>query len=119
MILQNDLYTIVEIGDKAAKIRLLPESAIYQGHFPGNPITPGMCQVGIVEELARNICGVELFLSEVKMLKYMDILRPSTQEVEVRFDKLEDDGTSVSAKGTVASEDRVFTKFSLVFAKMV
>ncbi len=119
MILQNDLYTIVETGDKAAKIRLLPESAIYQGHFPGNPITPGMCQVGIVEELARNICGVELFLSEVKMLKYMDILRPSTQEVEVKFDKLEDDGTSVSAKGTVASEDRVFTKFSLVFAKMV
>ena len=119
MILQNDLYKIVEIGDKAASIRLRSESAIYQGHFPDNPITPGVCQVGIVEELARNICGIELSLSEVKVLKYMDILRPSNQEVEVRFDKLEDDGTSVSAKGTVASEDRVFTKFSLVFAKMV
>lgn len=119
MILQNDLYTIVEIGDKAASIRLRSESAVYQGHFPGNPITPGVCQVGIVEELAGEICGVELSMREVKVLKYMDILRPSNQEVEVRFDKLEDDGTSVSAKGTVASEDRVFTKFSLVFAKVV
>ena len=57
MILQNELYTIVETGDNVARIRLLPECAIYQGHFPGNPVTPGVCQVGIVEELAGMICG--------------------------------------------------------------
>ena len=117
MILQNELYTIVETGDNVAKIRLLPECAIYQGHFPGNPVTPGVCQVGIVEELAGMICGFGLRLKEVKLLKYMDILRPSAEDVEVRFDKLEEDGAEMLAKGTLTSEGRVFTKFSLVFGK--
>lgn len=117
MILQNELYTIVETGDNVAKIRLLPESAIYKAHFPGNPITPGVCQVGIVEELAGMICGSGLHLKEVKLLKYTDILRPSAEDVEVRFDKLDEEGEEVLAKGTLTSEGRVFTKFSLVFGK--
>ena len=117
MILQNELYTIVETGDNVAKIRLLPECAIYQGHFPGNPVTPGVCQVGIVEELAGMICGFRLHLKEVKLLKYIDILRPVTDDVEVSFDKLEEEGDVVMTKGTLMSGGRVFTKFSLVFGE--
>lgn len=117
MELQNELYTVVEINDGVARIRLLPECAIYQGHFPGNPVTPGVCQVGIVEELAGEICGFRLRLKEVKLLKYTDILRPSTDDVEVNFDKLEDEGDVVMAKGTLMSGGRVFTKYSLIFSK--
>lgn len=117
MMLQNELYTIVETGDNIAKIRLVPESAIYQGHFPGNPVTPGVCQVGIVEELAAAMLGYALRLKEVKMLKYTDILRPSGECAEVKFDKLEEAGREVVAKGTVSSAGAVFTKFSLIFSK--
>ena len=117
MILQNELYTIVETGDNVARIRLLPECTIYQGHFPGNPVTPGVCQVGIVEELAEKIYGFGLVLHEVKLLKYTDILRPSKEIVEVCFDKLEMDGDTVIAKGTLVSGGQIFTKFSLVFGK--
>ncbi len=117
MKLQNELYTIVEINDRVARIRLLPECAIYQGHFPGNPVTPGVCQVGIVEELAGEICCFRLRLKEVKLLKYIDILRPSTDDVEVKFDKLEEEGDVVVAKGVWMSGGRVFTKFSIVFDK--
>lgn len=117
MKLQDELYTIVEINDDVARIRLLPECAIYQGHFPGNPVTPGVCQVGIVEELAGDICGFGLRLKEVKLLKYIDILRPVTDDVEVSFDKLEEEGDVVMTKGALRSGGRVFTKFSLVFGK--
>ena len=117
MKLQDELYTVVEINDNVARIRLLPECAIYQGHFPGNPVTPGVCQVGIVEELAGDICGFGLRLKEVKLLKYIDILRPVTDDVEVSFDKLEEEGDVVMTKGALRSGGRVFTKFSLVFGK--
>lgn len=117
MKLQDELYTIVGINDKVARIRLLPECAIYQGHFPGNPVTPGVCQVGIVEELAGMICGFRLHLKEVKLLKYTDILRPSQEDIEVNFDKLEEEGDVVMTKGTLMSGGRVFTKFSLVFGE--
>lgn len=115
--LVDELYTIAEIGADVAKIRLSADSAIYKAHFPGNPVTPGVCQVGIVEELAERICGAGLRLCEVKTLKFTDILRPSEEEVEVRFDKLEEDGDVVAVKGAVVAGNRVFTKFSLLFDK--
>lgn len=117
MKLEHELYTIIENADNVVRIRLHAESAIYRAHFPGNPITPGVCQVGIMEELAEGICGCGLFLKEVKALKFIDILRPSKEFVEVRFDVMEDDGGAVVAKGTLTSAGRVFTKFSLIFGK--
>jgi len=115
MMLEHELYTIIEKTDNAVRIQLHPDSEIFKAHFPGNPVTPGVCQVGIVGELAAKLCGVKLDLCDVKILKYTDILRPSKELVEVMFDKLEEDGNLLSAKGTVASEGRVFTKFSLIF----
>ena len=111
----EQLYTIIEIADNVARVRLNPESAIYKAHFPGNPITPGVCQVGMVEELAAKICGCGLFLREVKMLKFMEIMKPSEVEVEVRFDRIGRDGDTVEVKGAVMSGGRIFTKFSLIF----
>lgn len=115
--LENELYTVDWIDSNLLRIRLRPESEIFKAHFPDNPVTPGVCQVGIIEELVEKICGFKLFLKEVKLLKYTDILRPSKEEVEVRFDKLEEEEDGVMAKGMVMSEGSVFTKFSLIFGK--
>ena len=113
--LEHELYTIIEKTDNAVRIRLHPESEIFRAHFPGNPVTPGVCQVGIIGELAAKFSGKKLDLSDVKILKYIDILRPSKELVEVVFDKLDKDDNLLTAKGTVVSEGRVFTKFSLLF----
>ena len=115
--LEHELYTIVEKADKNVRIRLRPESEIFKAHFPDNPVTPGVCQVGIMEEVAGKIFGCKLVLREVKSLKYTDVLRPTEKDVEVRFDKLEADGDAVMAKGSVLSEGSVFMKFSLIFDK--
>lgn len=113
-----ELYTIIEKTDNSVRIRLNPDSEIFRAHFPGNPVTPGVCQVGIIEELAAEFSGKKLCLNDVKLLKYIDILHPSKELVEVVFDKLEEADGFLTAKGTVVSAGRVFTKFSLVF-KMV
>jgi len=115
--LEHELYTIIENTDNAVRIRLRAESEILKGHFPGNPITPGVCQVGMIGELAGMICGCGLALREVKMLKFIDILRPSARNVEVKFDKLDEDGDVIVTKGSVVSDEQVFTKFSLIFYK--
>lgn len=115
MMLERELYTIVEKTDYTVRIQLHPDSEIFRAHFPGNPVTPGVCQVGIVGELAAKSCGDKLDLYDVKVLKYIDILRPSKELVEVVFDKLEKDENLLIAKGSITSEGRVFTKFSLVF----
>jgi len=114
--LYNDIYTIIEKHDNAVKIRLLPESAIYRAHFPGNPITPGVCQVGIVEELVRTCFGKDVRLVEIKNLKFMDVLRPEPSvETVVVFEKMEETDNRLAVRGKLAVGEKVFTKFSLVF----
>ena len=116
MKLKNELYTIVDKTDNSVTIRLLPESGIFKAHFPGNPITPGVCQVGIVGEVLETMRGRGLELREVKNLKFVEVLKPgSVGEVVITFDKMEEDDGRLAAKGTVASESKIYTKFSLVF----
>ena len=49
--LQGILYETIAVDASGATIRLLPESPVYKGHFPGYPITPGVCLVEIALEL--------------------------------------------------------------------
>ena len=49
--LRGILYEIIQADDLGATVRLLPDSTVYAGHFPGYPITPGVCLVQIALEL--------------------------------------------------------------------
>ena len=49
--LRGLLYEPVQADPLGATVRLLPESAVYAGHFPGYPITPGVCLVQIALDL--------------------------------------------------------------------
>ena len=55
--LRGILYELVQADDLGATVRLLPESAVYRGHFPGYPITPGVCIVQIALELIEEMAG--------------------------------------------------------------
>jgi 3-hydroxyacyl-[acyl-carrier-protein] dehydratase len=49
--LRGILYETVQADAGGATVRLLPESPVYRGHFPGYPITPGVCLVQMALEL--------------------------------------------------------------------
>ena len=55
--LRGTLYELVRADSLGATVRLLPESAVYRGHFPGYPITPGVCMVQIALELIGEMAG--------------------------------------------------------------
>ena len=55
--LRGILYELVQADDFGVTVRLLPESAVYRGHFPGYPITPGVCLVQIALELIEEMAG--------------------------------------------------------------
>ena len=49
--LRGILYQTIQADADGATVRLLPESPVYQGHFPGYAITPGVCLVQMALEL--------------------------------------------------------------------
>jgi 3-hydroxyacyl-[acyl-carrier-protein] dehydratase len=85
MKLINDLFEIVsaEQHDDSYKcqVKLNPEHRIYKAHFPGNPITPGVCLMQMGEELLEEKCGKQLQLSTVKSIRFKKIVGPNDKPI--------------------------------------
>lgn len=121
MILQDNLFTIVSQQQEEAsamfQVRLHPEWPIYKAHFPGHPITPGVCIVQMVQELLQNLMGRELSLRQAKNVKYVSIISPEeVTELTITFSKIEPqpDG-SLKVQAQVANGETLYTKLSATF----
>ncbi len=121
MVLQDNLYTILsqqqEDGHHVFHLRLHPEWPIYKSHFPGHPITPGVCIVQTVQELLQRLMHRRLTLVQAKNVKYLTIISPEeTTELTVTFSLIEEqpDG-SLKLQAQVASGETLCTKLSLTF----
>jgi len=59
---------------------------IFEGHFPGNPILPGVCTVQIVKELLEMEVKKELMLKKAGNIKYLGFINPlATPEVHFQL----------------------------------
>ena len=78
--LQNSFYKIVNMDsgqqDCTATICLNREHEIYKAHFPGQPVTPGVCQIQIVTEILALQLNENVYLSDIKNVKYMAVISP-------------------------------------------
>ena len=87
--LQGILYETIAVDTAGATVRLLPESPVYRGHFPGYPITPGVCLVEIALELIAEMAGQaghdgKVRLVAAKNIKFTSPIIP-TPGTELRF----------------------------------
>lgn len=75
-----DLYRINSTRQEAEKyifsVSILPECPVYRGHFPGEPITPGVCTLQMVRECAQSVLGRSMFLGEIKVCRYIKLVTP-------------------------------------------
>lgn len=82
MRLKNDLYTVVSRDAHALTgifhINLNPSCYIYRAHFPGEPVTPGVCIVQMAKELLEELVGQPLEIVRVKNVKFLSVVSPET-----------------------------------------
>lgn len=57
-------------------LRLLADCEVYKGHFPGNPVSPGVCSLQMIKECAERITGKPLFLRLVNQCRYTALVSP-------------------------------------------
>lgn len=81
MRLENNFYTINNIEQKsddafAVEVTILPKHQIYEGHFPQQPVVPGVCTLTIIRECIGNILSKEVSFSSIKECKYVSALIP-------------------------------------------
>ena len=124
MKLHPDFFQIKDIRQTATgldyTLALNPEHPIYQAHFPGNPITPGVCIIQIVKELLEVQLKCKLFLKKVNNAKFLNVINPlENREVvfAVSTSSAGDDAHKVSV--VVSRENQQFAKLVLLFVDRV
>lgn len=108
MKLQDSLYHIV--ADKTVEnghqfdVCLNANHVIYQSHFPGEPITPGVCIMQIAVELLANLLQVSVQLVCAKNIKFMHIISPNeVPEVTYLFQKITQEAGRFQVQVTVTA----------------
>ena len=115
--LQEILYETIAVDAAGATVRLLPESPVYQGHFPGYPITPGVCLVEIALELIAEMADQaghdgKVRLVAAKNIKFTSPIIPA-EGTELRFN-LGGEGSERSVE--ILSGETLCAKMSLSVA---
>ena len=121
MILQNSLYSIKSKSVTDLEIRydilLDANHFIYQAHFPGVPITPGVCVIQIAKELMEDHLHQALTIKAVKNVKFLSVISPvDTRQVTFAFEKIVVDDTAKTCKAQVQvlSGETLLAKLSFV-----
>ena len=119
MLIKN-LYTI-DAFDKepqqvTASVTLNAAHKIFEGHFPGQPVLPGVCQLQMVKELLEQAMRKKLFLSEAASCKFLQMISPEQTPalaIIINYEVL--DGT-VACNAVIKSKDAVHLKLNSRFA---
>ena len=123
MILLNDFFQIVESGvdpksgQLTFKVRLNASHVIYKAHFPGMPITPGVCIIQMVTECLQQHLEEMLQLEYVKNVKFLNTIIPDgNKEVEISFSKiLKSDDGKYHVQATVCDASTTYAKISVIY----
>ncbi|MEZ4528722.1 MAG: hypothetical protein R2941_22640 [Desulfobacterales bacterium] len=59
-----------------AKAVIRPDSPWFSGHFPGDPILPGIAQLELVFAAIRNAVSKDMAVSGVRRVRFRQIIRP-------------------------------------------
>ncbi|MDR1223489.1 MAG: beta-hydroxyacyl-ACP dehydratase [Tannerella sp.] len=82
MTLLNDYFKIdsrtADHDETLFRITLLPEYRAYAGHFPGNPVSPGVCNIQMIRECAQLLTGKRLFLGYISQCRLSAVITPQT-----------------------------------------
>ena len=123
MKLNGDLFRIesrmegLPQGQSGFNIILNPDHLIYKAHFPGQPVTPGVCILQILQELLSMEEGKQLFIKNIKNAKFISMMSPVTDSrVSVLFTSVSTEEGGVKAQGVVSQRDdlsSLFLKFSI------
>lgn len=120
MILNDTFYTVTELtkGENAvdATIKLNASHAIFEGHFPNNPVTPGVVEMEIVKEILSLGLEKPLKMKTMSSCKFLAVLNPiNVENVHVKISITEMDDAFVRISGQLAEDTTTFLKIAATY----
>lgn len=121
--LLKDFYKVekldkIDEGKYTAIVFLNKEHAIFKGHFPGNPVTPGVCMMQIIKELTQEILGSSLIMTSSSNVKFMALINPEINPtLKLDLEISGDLTTEIKVKNNTSFDETVALKLTNVYKK--
>lgn len=121
--LLKDFYTVEKLenvseGKYTAVITLNNQHDIFKGHFPGNPVTPGVCMMQIIKELSQEIVGSSLFMISSSNVKFMALINPEVNPtLKLELEISGDLASEIKVKNTTLFDETVALKLTNTYKK--
>lgn len=107
-----------EGGTVCATIRLHSQHDIFKGHFPNNPVTPGVCMLQIFKELTENHLQRKLQIKECSNVKFMALINPEIHPVlQLDLTVSEAELDVFKVKATASFENTTAIKLNIVLTE--
>jgi 3-hydroxyacyl-[acyl-carrier-protein] dehydratase len=78
--LLNDFFTINDKEYSAteiwAELIINADHKIFEGHFPNQPVVPGVCMMQMVKEIVEHVLGKETNLVQAADIKFLAVINP-------------------------------------------
>ena len=102
-----------------AVIELNAEHDVFKGHFPNNPVVPGVCMLQILKELAEKATETKLYIKECSNVKFMALINPEVHsELKIVIDMNAIDG-GFKLKASAQYEETTALKVSALLTKVL
>lgn len=108
----KDYYTKELISNEGNeynfRIQLNSECTVYQGHFPNEPVSPGVCNIQMIKELAETIIGKETFMNNMNLCRLTTLITPKTHPSMIASLSLDEKDGIYKLKATLGNEDNTY-----------
>ncbi|MCT4639903.1 MAG: hypothetical protein N4A72_19545 [Bacteroidales bacterium] len=118
----KDFYTIdscsysQDNNNISANITINPNHDVYKGHFPGQPVVPGVIQLQILRELCEKEFNKPLSITGSSVIKYINMIIPDKNpKLAIDIAIKEIDG-AYKIDGKILDGDTVFLKAKLTLS---
>ena len=100
-------------GDKTiikALISINKTHKIFEGHFPDQPVVPGVCMIQMVKEVLENHMSKKLLLESAGNIKFLSVINPEIHNklnVEISYSPVDH---SFNVDASFSWEELIFFK---------
>jgi 3-hydroxyacyl-[acyl-carrier-protein] dehydratase len=116
----KDFYKVNEVSFNGsgidATINLNPDHEVYKGHFPEQPVVPGVIQLQIVKELLEEVLQAKLLMNNVIQVKYLIPITPNENPtLDFSITNKVIDGNRIKSNIIIGTKQGTFTKARIEF----
>ena len=117
--LSGDFFNVISMETSETSVNAVLElnssHKIFEGHFPGQPVVPGVCMIQMVKEILEQHLNKKTRLIKSDHAKFLAMIDPRQQKVISAEIKYSLDKNLVNATASLFQENVIFLKLRAVF----